>query len=120
MKIYDDRFELYLDFCLITETTSCSTALALLISFYYVFEIRFGPHNRSSRLLYGILFEDSHSLNKALRNLLNCWKYKITNRPLIKRQAMITDLMENLTQPSNLNKNNSSSSDNSNRVSLLI
>ncbi|CAF4496337.1 unnamed protein product, partial [Rotaria socialis] len=53
MKIHDDKFALYLDFCLITETTSCSIALALLISFYYVFEVRFGPHNRSSRLLYG-------------------------------------------------------------------
>ncbi|CAF4808891.1 unnamed protein product [Rotaria socialis] len=38
MKIHDDKFALYLDFCLITETTSCSIALALLISFYYVFE----------------------------------------------------------------------------------
>ncbi|CAF4826588.1 unnamed protein product, partial [Rotaria socialis] len=39
MKIYDGRFELYLDFCLIIETNSCATAPALLLSLYYVFEI---------------------------------------------------------------------------------
>lgn len=120
MKIHDDRFELYLDFCLITETNSCSTALALLMSIYYVFEIRFGPHNRASRLLYGILFEDAHSLNKALRNLLHNWKYKMTNQSSMKRQAMVTNLMENFTQSSILNKNNSSATNDSNQVNLLI
>ncbi|CAF4312263.1 unnamed protein product, partial [Rotaria sp. Silwood2] len=115
IKIHDDRFELYLNFCLITETTSCFTALALLLSLYYVFEIRFGLHNRTCRLLYGILFEDSHYLNKALKNLLHNWQYKIVNRPLMKRQAMVTNLIENSTQPSIVNKN-SSSSNNSNEV----
>ncbi|CAF2951760.1 unnamed protein product [Rotaria sp. Silwood2] len=115
MKIHDDRFEIYLDFCLITETTSCSTALALLLSLYYVFEIRFGLHNRTCRLLYGILFEDSHYLNKALKNLLNSWQYEIVNRPLMKRQAMVTNLIENFTQPSIVNKN-SSSSNNANEI----
>ncbi|CAF2172152.1 unnamed protein product [Rotaria magnacalcarata] len=115
MKIHDDRFELYLDFCLITQTTSCFTALALLLSLYYVFEIRFGLHNRSCRLLYGILFEDSHYLNKALKNLLHNWQYKIVNRPMMKRQAMVTNLIENSTQQSIVNKN-SSSSNNSNEI----
>ncbi|CAF4130304.1 unnamed protein product [Rotaria magnacalcarata] len=116
MKIHDDRLELYLDFCLITQTTSCFTALALLLSLYYVFEIRFGLHNRTCRLLYGILFEDSHYLNKALKNLLHNWQYKIVNRPMMKRQAMATNLIENSTQPSIVNKNNSSSSNNSNEI----
>jgi hypothetical protein len=120
MKILDDKFELYLDYCLITETNSCSTALALLLSLYYVFEIRFGSHNRCCRLLSGILFEDSHHLNKKLKNLLNNWKYKIVNRPLMKQKAMITNLTKNFTQSSIVNKNNSSSSNNSNQVSLLI
>lgn len=119
IKIHDDRFELYLDFSLITETTSCFTALALLVSLYYVFEIRFGCHNRTSRLLYGILFEDSHNLNKALKILLHKWNYKIVNRPLMKRQAIIANLIENSSQPTIANKN-SSSSNNSNEVSLLI
>ena len=120
MKVHDDTFELYLDFYLITETTSCSIAiaLALLISFYYVFEIRFGSHNRSSRLLYGVLLEDSHSLNKGLRNLLHNWQYKITNRLSMKRQAMVKNLMETSMQPSILNKNNSSLSNTSNKVSV--
>ena len=120
MTIHDDMFELYLDFCLITETTSCSIALALLISFYYIFEVRFGPHNRSSRLLYGVLFEDSHSLNKALRNLLHNWQYKITNRLSMKRQAMVKHLMETSMQSSILNKNNSSLSNTSNKVSVSV
>ncbi|CAM4839800.1 unnamed protein product [Rotaria magnacalcarata] len=120
MKIHDDKFALYLDFCLITETTSCSIALALLISFYYVFEVRFGPHNRSSRLLYGVLFEDSHSLNKALRNLLHNWQYKITNRLSIKRQAMVKNLMETSTQPLILNENNSSLSKTANKAAEQI
>ncbi len=121
MKILDDKFELYLDFCLITETTSCSTALALLLSLYHVFEIRFGSHNRCCHLLYGILFEDSHYLNKPLKTRLNNWKYKIVNRPFMKRQAMIMNLIESSTQPSVVNNNNnSSSSNNSNQVSLLI
>lgn len=120
MKILDDKFQLYLDFCLITETTSCSTALALLISLFYVFEIRFGPHNRCCRLLQGVLFEDSHYLNRALKNLLNTWNYKIVNRPVMQRQAMITNAISSFTQASFVNKNSSSSSGSSKVVSLLI
>ena len=119
MKILDDKFEIYLDFCLITETTSCFTALALLLSIYYVFEIRFGSHSRCCRLLYGVLFEDAHYLNKALKNLLNTWKYKIVNQSSMKRQAMIQNLIENSTQSSNVNKNTSLSNELS-QVSVLI
>ncbi|CAF5226917.1 unnamed protein product, partial [Rotaria magnacalcarata] len=65
----------------------------------YIVEIRFGLHNRTCRLRYDILFEDSHYLNKALKNFLYNWQYKIVNRPLVKRQAMVTNLIENSTQP---------------------
>ena len=58
LKILDDEYERYLDFTLIIETTSCFTTLAPLLSLYYVFEIRFGSHNRLCRLLYWILLED--------------------------------------------------------------
>lgn len=118
MKIYDDRFELYLDYCLVTETNSCTTALALLMSLYYVFEIRFGLHNRTSRLLYDILFEDSHYLNKALRTLLNTWDYKIINRPGIRRQEIVTNLIETSAPSSIIHKNKSPSSNISTHVSL--
>lgn len=123
IKILDDKFELYLDFHLVTETTSCTTAVALLLSLYHVFEIRFAHHNRCCRLLYGILFEDSHYLNKALRNLLNKWNYKIANRPSIQRQAMITNMIENSTGSSIVNTSTSSSSssaNSSNQVCLLF
>ncbi|CAF5102914.1 unnamed protein product [Rotaria magnacalcarata] len=71
IKISDDKFELYVDFHLVTETSSSSTALALLISMYHVVEIKFAHHNRCCRLLYSVLFEDSRHLNKSLKCLLN-------------------------------------------------
>jgi hypothetical protein len=119
MKILDDKFELYIDFHLVTETTSCSTALVLLLSLYHVFEIRFAHHNRCCRLLHGILFEESHYLNKALKNLLNNWKYKIVNRPLMKRQAVVANLVKNHTQSSIVSEIVFASSDNSNQVRFL-
>ena len=120
IKILDDKFELYLDFHLITETNSCSTALALLVSIYHVFEIRFVHHSRCCKLLSGILFEDSHFLNKALKTMLNNWKYKIINQPVLKRQTLIMNMDKNSAQPSTVNKNISSSSNNINQVSFLF
>ncbi|CAF2958839.1 unnamed protein product, partial [Rotaria sp. Silwood2] len=120
MKILDDKFELYLDFHLVTETKSCSIALALLLSLYYVFEIQFGHHNRCCRLLYGVLFEDSHYLNKALKNLINSWKYKIVNRPLLRRQAAVTNLVDSLTQPSTMNEHTSSPSNIYNEIADVL
>ncbi|CAF3495494.1 unnamed protein product [Rotaria socialis] len=112
IKILEDKFELYLDFHLVAETNSCSTAVALLLSLYHIFEIRFANHNRCCRLLYSILFEDAHHLNKSLKNLLNNWNYKIINRPLIKAQTVIMNMTECFTQPSTDNENISSSSNN--------
>ncbi len=120
MKILDDKFQLYLDFHLVAETTSYTTALALLLSTYHVFEIRFAHHNRCVRLLYGIIFEDAHYLDKALKTLLNNWKYKIVSRPLVKRRAVVTNLVQNLTQSSVINENISSPSNIFNHVSFVI
>ncbi|CAF1297573.1 unnamed protein product [Adineta steineri] len=119
MKILDNKFELYLDFHLVTHTSSAFQALALLISLYYVFEIKFGHHNRCSRLLYGVLFEDTHYLNKALKNLLNSWKYKVVNRSFVRRQVVVTNLVESLTQPSTTNEHVSSPSDISNEIAQV-
>ncbi|CAF1357077.1 unnamed protein product [Adineta steineri] len=119
MKILDNKFELYLDFHLVTHTSSFSQALALLTALYYVFEIRFGHHNRCCRLLYGILFEDSHYLNKALKNLLNSWKYKVVNRSFVRRQVVVTNLVGSLTQPSTTNEHVSSPSDISNEIAQV-
>ncbi|CAF3773158.1 unnamed protein product [Rotaria magnacalcarata] len=106
IKISDDKFELYVDFHLVTETSSSSTALALLISMYHVFEIKFVHHNRCCRLLYSVLLEDSRHFNKSLECLLNDWKYTIINQPPIKRQALITNIVQNLTQSSIVNQLN--------------
>ncbi|CAF4695060.1 unnamed protein product, partial [Rotaria socialis] len=118
IKILEDKFELYLDFHLVAETNSCSTAVALLLSLYHIFEIRFANHNRCCRLLYSILFEDAHHLNKSLKNLLNNWNYKIINRPLIKAQTVIMNMTECFTQPSTDNENISSSSNNFTQLNL--
>ncbi|CAF1622806.1 unnamed protein product [Rotaria magnacalcarata] len=37
IKILEGKFELYLDFHLVAETNSCSTAVALLLSLYHIF-----------------------------------------------------------------------------------
>lgn len=79
---------------MVTETDSCTAALALLIAIYNVFEIRFTHHSRSCKLLYAILFEDSHYLNKPLKSLLNNWQYRIIHRPSIKRQGLIMNVNE--------------------------
>lgn len=120
IKILEHKFELYLDFHLITDTNSCSTALALLLALYYVFEIRFSSHNRCCRLVYSILFEDTHHLNKSLKNLLNNCDYKITNRLLAKAKAIIMNANEYFTQSSTDNDNTLSSSENIIQVSSLI
>ncbi|CAF5054031.1 unnamed protein product, partial [Rotaria magnacalcarata] len=115
IKISDDKFELYVDFHLVTETSSFSTALALLISMYHVFEIKFVHHNRCCRLLYSVLLEDSRHFNKSLECLLNDWKYTIINQPPIKRQALITNIVQNLTQSSIVNRNILTPSNTSNK-----
>ncbi|CAF3973258.1 unnamed protein product [Rotaria magnacalcarata] len=120
IKIFDDKFEIYVDFHLITETLSSSTALALLISMYHIFELKFAHHNRCCRLLYSVLLEDSRHLNKSLKRLLNDWKYTINNQAIIKRQALITSIVQNLTPSSIVNRNISTTANTSNRVSLLI
>ncbi|CAF1348898.1 unnamed protein product [Rotaria sordida] len=112
IKILEHKFEIYLDFHFVTETNLCSTAIALLLSLYYVFEIQFANHNRCCKLLYSILFEDAHYLNKSLKNLLSTCNYKIINKPVIKRQALVMNITECFTQPSTDNENILSSSNN--------
>lgn len=119
IKILEDKFDLYLDFHLITETDSCSKALALLLSLHYVFEIRFANHNRCCRLLYSILFADAHHLTKSLKTLLNDCNYKIINQRIRKTQTVLTNMAEYLTQPSIDNDNALSSSINITQVSRL-
>ncbi|CAF1293238.1 unnamed protein product [Rotaria sordida] len=120
IKILEHKFEIYLDFHFVTETNLCSTAIALLLSLYYVFEIQFANHNRCCKLLYSILFEDAHYLNKSLKNLLSTCNYKIINKPVIKRQALVMNTTECFTQPSTDNENILSSSNNFTQVSRLI
>ncbi|CAF1209377.1 unnamed protein product [Didymodactylos carnosus] len=90
MEILEDKFELYLDYHLITQTASSETALALLLSLYNIFEIRFTHNNRCAHTLYGIIFADGNELGKGLRTILASWDYRIKNRSTIQRTIPTT------------------------------
>ena len=58
-----DKFIIYLDFEVVTQTTSIDQALCLIISLYVIFELQFGTHNRAIHLLFGILFARTSRIN---------------------------------------------------------
>ncbi|CAF1319213.1 unnamed protein product, partial [Didymodactylos carnosus] len=87
IQVITDKFRIFLDYELITETTSVDRALAAIISLYVVFDLQFGVHNRTIHLLYGVLLQEPAALTKQLRNLLIEWKFKIKHKEL--RQAAI-------------------------------
>jgi hypothetical protein len=76
----NDKFQLFLDWQVVTETASATTALALLLSLYNVFEIKFTKNNQTSHLLYGVMFQNGHELRKNLRILLNSWNFTYEDR----------------------------------------
>jgi hypothetical protein len=76
-KINDDYFVIHLDFVPVAKTDDCSTALALIIALYSIFEIQFGSHNRAIRLLYGVLLQESDALDKRIRVLLSSWSFPV-------------------------------------------
>ncbi|CAF0915648.1 unnamed protein product [Didymodactylos carnosus] len=77
----EEKFELYVDWQLITETNDIYIALGLLLALYNTLEIQFGIHNRCVSLLFGIVFEDSSKLTKGLRTLIKSWNYTIQSKP---------------------------------------
>ncbi|CAF3910067.1 unnamed protein product [Adineta steineri] len=85
----DDKYELYLDYELIVQTTSAQEAISILLSLYNIFEVKFARHSRGVHLLYAIMFQDQNELTKPLRNLLVSWEYTIKNK-LVVRQHLST------------------------------
>ncbi|CAF1431898.1 unnamed protein product [Adineta steineri] len=80
IKMLDDKYELYLDYELIVQTTSAQEAVSILIGLYNIFEVKFTRHSRGVHLLYAIMFQDQNEFTKSLRNLLVSWDYIIKNK----------------------------------------
>ena len=119
VKVLEDKFELYLDYCLITKTTSCAQAFILLMALYDVFEIRFAHHHRCCRLLYAVIFEDSHYLNKPLRTLLKNWNYTIINRLKMTRHVTTQGSVGTIAHSSRDIQNMTCSSPNSDQMRMV-
>ncbi|CAF1572504.1 unnamed protein product, partial [Adineta steineri] len=80
IQITTDQFIIFLDYEVISETSSIDQAICIVISLYVIFELQFGIHNRIIQLLYGILLKQSGALTKPLRILLNQWSFIIDKK----------------------------------------
>ena len=87
--MFNDKYEMYLDYQLIGQTTSAQEAISILLFLYNVFEIKFTSHSSGIHLLYGVVFQDQNELSKSLRKLLLSWDYAIKNKSII-HQHQIT------------------------------
>ncbi|CAF4160701.1 unnamed protein product, partial [Adineta steineri] len=80
MHVTTDQFIIFLDYEVISETSSIDQAICIIISLYVIFELQFGIHNRIIQLLYCILLKQSRALTKPLRILLNQWSFIIDEK----------------------------------------
>ncbi|CAF4824702.1 unnamed protein product [Rotaria sp. Silwood2] len=80
IQVTTDKYVIYLDYDVITETTSIDQALCIIISLYVIFELQFGTHNRIIHLLYGILLQEPSALTKQLRLILKDWNFTIDKK----------------------------------------
>jgi len=92
----DNKYELYLDYQLIGQTTSAQQAVSFLLCLYNIFEIKFTRHSRGIHLLYGVVFQDQNELSKSLRKILLSWDYTIENKSIAHQHQMTTTTMNNI------------------------
>ncbi|CAF4332636.1 unnamed protein product, partial [Adineta steineri] len=90
IQITTDQFIIFLDYEVISETSSIDQAICIVISSYVIFELQFGIHNRIIQLLYGILLKQSGAFTKPLRILLNQWSFIIDKKEDKEGDDMIT------------------------------
>ena len=88
--MFNDKYEMYLDYQLIGQTTSAQEAISILLCLYNIFEIKFTRHSRSIHLLYGVVFQDQNELSKSLRKLLLSWDYTIKNKSIVYQRQITT------------------------------
>jgi hypothetical protein len=93
----NDKYELYLDYHLILQTTSAQEAMSVLICLYNIFEIKFTRHARGMNLLYGVMFQDQNELSKSLRKLLLSWGYIIENKSIVTKHQTKTTSTNNIS-----------------------
>ncbi|CAM4802664.1 unnamed protein product [Rotaria magnacalcarata] len=72
IKMLNAKYELYLDYQLIEQTTSAQEAISILLCLYNIFEIKFTRHSRGINLLYGIMFQDQNELSFEMPMLSTC------------------------------------------------
>jgi hypothetical protein len=92
----NDKYELYLDYQLIVQTTFAQEAVSVLLCLYNIFEIQFTRHSRGIHLLYGVMFQDQNELSKSLRKLLLSWDYIIKNKSLVHQHQTTTSVVNNI------------------------
>ena len=88
--MFNDKYEMYLDYQLIGQTTSAQEAISILLCLYNIFEIKFTRHSRGIHLLYGVVFQDQNELSKSLRKLLLSWDYTIKNKSIVYQRQITT------------------------------
>ncbi|CAF1648673.1 unnamed protein product, partial [Didymodactylos carnosus] len=77
IRYTDETIDIMLDWSIVVSTTSAEDAVALWISLYDIFEIKFGQHSVPTRLLFSMIFNDKTEASKATRKILNDWEIKI-------------------------------------------
>ncbi|CAF4178925.1 unnamed protein product, partial [Adineta steineri] len=102
IKVTNEKFELYLDWNLIIRTTSPTTALALLLSLYNVFAIKFAKNNHTSHLLYAVFFQNGDELGKNLGIILNSWHFTFEDR-IKHSQIQATNVIDSVDMASTSN-----------------
>ncbi|CAF3390963.1 unnamed protein product [Rotaria sp. Silwood2] len=105
IQVTTDKFLIYLDYNVVTETLSIDQALCIVISLYFIFELQFGSHNRTINLLYGILLQEPAILTKQLRFTLKQWNFQIDKKEHRKNTQLVNYLSTNSNTSVHLIKN---------------
>jgi hypothetical protein len=90
-----DKYELYLDYQFILQTTSAQEAISILLGLHNIFEVKFTRHSRGVQLLYGVMFQEQNELSKSLRKLLLSWEYVIQNKSIVHQRQSTTTAENN-------------------------
>ncbi|CAF0980148.1 unnamed protein product [Didymodactylos carnosus] len=70
LKLEENQIKTFLDWQTVTETDSINDAVAILVSFYRLFELKFSTHCRAIRLLYIVLLNEKKYFSNSIRRVL--------------------------------------------------
>ncbi|CAF1173632.1 unnamed protein product [Didymodactylos carnosus] len=80
--INEQSIDVYVNWLVISSTSSLDEAIALLISMYNISEIKFDPRSRTVRLLYITLLNERKYISNSIRSLLNELNYDSTREKM--------------------------------------